>query len=398
MSGKALLISPFFYPELISTGRYNTHLSRALVEAGFALDVIAFHPLYPEWQPSPSNKQMPGVRILRGGAGIRYPKSPVLRRLVLELLFTWHVFRTCMAEKDGYDLTLYIFPPVLFSLIPRAIFKTSLRVGIIHDLQGIMANARRGAIRKMVSQITRILERKAFERCDLLVCLSTSMRNVVVDNYRVPVSKTFISYPFPSIAGGSTDDLTGILDSGHIHVVYSGALGEKQQPELLLAVYKAICEADEKAVCHFFSRGPLFEKLVAESSGLSMSRIRFHDLVSDANLAELYQRSTVQLIPQATGTGSGAFPSKLPNLLAMEVPVFAICDLDSELAQIIRESGCGRAVDSQDPVCLAREILELARNSRSEDPAERSARLSRYVSENFGLRPLIERLSEKNGN
>jgi colanic acid biosynthesis glycosyl transferase WcaI len=307
------------------------------------------------------------------------------------------VFRTCMAAKGGYDLTLYIFPPVLFSLLPRWIFKTGHRVGIIHDLQGIMANARRGAIRTAVSRITRFLERKAFDRCDWLVCLSTSMRNVVVDNYRVPASKTFISYPFPSIAGGSTDDLAEIFDAGHIHVVYSGALGEKQQPELVLAVYKAIYEADERAVCHFFSRGPLFDKLVVEASGLVIDRIRFHDLVPDENLAELYQRSTVQLIPQAEGTGSGAFPSKLPNLLATGVPVFAICDLDSELAQVVRESGCGRATNSQDPVRLAQEILDFARLSASEDPAERKGRLSRYVAEKCGLTPLIERLSMEDG-
>jgi hypothetical protein len=110
-------------------------------------------------------------------------------------------------------------------------------------------------------------------------------------------------------------------------------------------------------------------------------------------LAELYQRSTVQLIPQAEGTGSGAFPSKLPNLLVTGAYVFAICDLDSELSVIIKDSGCGEATNSRDPIKLSEEILIFARHSTSEDPDKRKERLSKYASENLNLRVLIEKIS-----
>jgi hypothetical protein len=56
MTERLLLLSPFFFPEPISTGRYNTFLVQALVDKGVHVDVICFHPLYPNWRPAAATK------------------------------------------------------------------------------------------------------------------------------------------------------------------------------------------------------------------------------------------------------------------------------------------------------------------------------------------------------
>ena len=93
---KALIFSPFFYPEAISTGKYNTHLAKALVRKGYSVDVIAFYPLYPEWKSKRTTASLKGVNIRRGGGFFVYSKSVILRRIQLELGFTvhtlWHIF------------------------------------------------------------------------------------------------------------------------------------------------------------------------------------------------------------------------------------------------------------------------------------------------------------------
>jgi colanic acid biosynthesis glycosyl transferase WcaI len=91
MTERLLLLSPFFFPEPISTGRYNTFLVQALVDKGVHVDVICFHPLYPNWRPRRSNKGLNGARISRGGAWMRFPKNNLLRRAVLEAGFLLHV-------------------------------------------------------------------------------------------------------------------------------------------------------------------------------------------------------------------------------------------------------------------------------------------------------------------
>lgn len=392
MSGKILLVSPFFYPEQISTGRYNTYFVKALVDAGFLVDVIASHPLYPNWRPEPCSWQISGVQIFRGGGKLRYPKHPVLRRLLLEIWFAYHVLRTCFSEPGKYEIALFIFPPILFAILPRWVFKSKYRVVIIHDLQSIMATASRGLIRSLIGRGMQCLEKSVLQRCDWLICLSSSMKKVLVDRYKIAASKVSVNYPFPSIVDGSTKDLAEVFESELVHVVYSGGLGEKQLPEFVLSVFKRLCEIDDRIVCHFFSGGPCFEMLKSEIAKQQIMRIRFHDLVPEENLMELYRRSTVQLIPQATGTGAGAFPSKLPNLLVAGVAVFAICDHDSELAQFVLDSECGRCNVGWGADSIAHEIIDFIKSLETQDSCVRQIKANRFIREQCDIFPLIERL------
>ena len=50
-----LIVSPFFYPELISTGKANQHLAEAFVAEGHGVTVVCSHPLYPTWVPMASD-------------------------------------------------------------------------------------------------------------------------------------------------------------------------------------------------------------------------------------------------------------------------------------------------------------------------------------------------------
>ncbi len=393
---KILFLSPFFHPEAISTGRYNGYLARALVEAGFRLDVITSHPLYPDWKPKASNATMVGAAIYRGGLSIRYPASAILRRIVLELWFAWYVGRLLVVSRERYEVGVVIFPPVCFALLPRRLFGAKKIVGIVHDLLGVMAKTRGGIVRRFIAKSMTSVERKAFQRCDRLICLSQAMREIMVRDYGIPAEKIVVRYPFPTFCKDPAEDCLKLLfDSTAIHVVYSGALGEKQRPKDLLDLFEAVCAEDPRVVCHIFSRGPLFDALQRSARGAAIQRrVLFHDLVPDESLVELYMRSHVQIIPQAEGTDAGAFPSKLPNLLVVGVPVFAICDRHSELASVIRESGCGLATDSRDPQGLARALADFVETVvGGESHPQRREWLSRYVEEKFSLSRLVTALT-----
>jgi colanic acid biosynthesis glycosyl transferase WcaI len=119
------------------------------------------------------------------------------------------------------------------------------------------------------------------------------------------------------------------MPRSHQHVVYSGALGNKQDPEHLVGFFSYAAQRLPGVMFHIFSDGQTYDSLRAQHS--SAGRIQFHSLVPDDELAELYARSTVQIIPQAQGTSEGSLPSKLPNILQAGVPILAVCDRDSEL-------------------------------------------------------------------
>jgi len=395
LSKRILFLSPFFHPELISTGRYNTHLVKALVAQGFAVEVVASHPLYPDWVPHFSDAALPGVRIHCGGLWMRYPRSNVLRRLMLELWYAGFALRHAWRLRKQVGLVIAILPPDLFLLpVSRLLPRGVPRVGIIHDLQGIMAISAASPLRRLVARMIRGVEKRVFSCCDTLICLSASMQQQLVQDYSIPASRCRIHYPFVTsdAEAGSGSLPEGMFPAGFLHVVYAGALGEKQMPWALLGFFRDLCALRADVMCHIFSSGPFFEDLRGSDAGAD-ERMRFHGLVADDALQALYACSTVQVIPQAGGTGAGAFPSKLPNLLAAGVPVFAICDPHRELATVIDETGAGRHTDQDDAAQWVAQLSAFLDEVKGRSHTEFRQLSAACMDDQFSVARLVEALS-----
>lgn len=385
-----LLVSPFFYPESISTGKYNTVLAESLVERGARVTVIASHPLYPGWRPKRSESALGGMTILRGGAGVRYPKSAVMRRVVLESWFAWHSFWRALWLRGRFDVVVAVLPPSMFALVLTAMFPKACKVGIVHDLQGVHAKSHGGLVARMAGAI----ERAAFRRFDRLIFLSKSMAVCAAQAGGFAEGKAEVCYPFVTVKPGAQRGvLEALFPQGSQHVVYAGALGKKQSPDRLLKVFEAAALCLPNVVFHVFSEGPEFDRLQREHEGCGA--IAFHPLVAEEDLAELYARSDVQVIPQMEGTAEGAFPSKLPNLLASGCAVLAICDRHSELNEVIRAAGTGAAQNDWEIAGIVESLRSLLERVSQESHAERARLAEPVVREMFGMDRLLDCILEE---
>ena len=384
-----LLLSPFIYPEPISTGKYNTELAKELVSNGISVTVIASHPLYPEWKPKKSDAQLNGMTIYRGGSWVPYPKSIIIRRILLELTFTIYTIKQLTRLRNSYDIIISVFPPsLLFCVINLFLQKSARKVGIIHDLQGVMANVANRKLRGPIIKIIRILEGKSFKCCEKLIFVSHSMARKAIYDYKLTQKNVEVHYPFVTLKKQKiTNDLVKIFPTTFKQIVYSGALGEKQNPIILLKFFQSLVTKRQDINCHIFSRGPLFEELKHKQKG---DGIFFHDLVPEENLYELYIRSNVQVIPQKKETSEGAIPSKLPNIISAGVPIFAICDSESEVAKIVSESGLGHSVHTWDIDILVDELITFLDVSVQWKHEQRQEMAKNYVRDNFQLYNIIE--------
>ncbi len=390
-----LLISPFFLPEPISTGRYNTWLVRGLVKQGAHVDVVTSYPIYPAWRPAPTNVEVPKVHVHRSGLYLRYPMSAISRRFLLETWFGIYALLWTARLRRRVDRVIAVIPPGSFLPAIRWMLPRHVRLfAIVHDLQGIMAMSTQGWRRKTVASVAGWIERRALAACDKVICLSESMQKAVVENYRIDRAKCEVYYPFVTLteSAGNGNKLQAYFPKGYCHVVYAGALGEKQQPRELVEFFERLCRKRSDIMCHIFSAGAFFGALQQEMKKRGINRIFLRELVPDENLAELYERSTVHVIPQAGGTGAGAFPSKLPNLLAAGVPVYAICDRDSELAEVIRESQAGVSVDGTDLDMWVERMEELLARIAHTPRAVIRRSAHDYVAKKFNLDRLIAAL------
>jgi glycosyltransferase involved in cell wall biosynthesis len=212
-------------------------------------------------------------------------------------------------------------------------------IGIVHDLQAIHLKPKGNKLKKLLLGLIKLVERAALNKCNKLIYLSREMRDEATFEYKLDETKSEIIYPFITVndfnCRGRLDEY---FDSKYFNLVYSGALGEKQNPKEIYDIAIKLVDINPNVRFIFFSRGPDFEKLKKLNSS---NQIIFNDLVKPESLGELLIKSDIQIVPQAPGTSKGSLPSKVPNILSSGSMIYAITDKNSELQELLSEQeGC----------------------------------------------------------
>ena len=369
------IITPFFFPEPISTGKFNTEMALALKERGHKVKVLCFHPFYPSWKIQKSTDSLEGIEIVRGGRFLKFTNNATIRRVILELSFTFFLLRNLSKLRGKTDVIIPVFPPSLGFLVAKLFLKKrTKKVGMVHDLQEIYANQKTNLIGKIISKSIHFVEKGCYQSCDLLIFLSQEMKDTAQDIYKLSPSKLRVQYPFITIdSENKTNDLEEILPREYKHIVYSGALGEKQHPKGLYELFDFCSKSLHRVMFHVFSQGNHFEELNEQNSN---NKIKFHPLVPKKNIEELYQRSSIQVVPQLPRTSKGSLPSKLPNLLVSGVNVVCITDKGSEIETLFQKNNFKTIITSWDREKI-KDIFEmlLQQEKRNENQIEISKNL-----------------------
>ncbi|MGZ5179610.1 MAG: glycosyltransferase [Ramlibacter sp.] len=390
MNEHVLLLSPFYFPEPIGAGRYNAHLAEYLRDAGSSVSVACSHPVYPEWSVHRTQEELPRVTAHRGGGFIRYPRGTLMRRLVLESWFTLHAMQVALSLRSRVDFVVAVFPPSLFWTLTVMLVPGRVpTLGIVHDLQATYAQRMPSRFARWVRAAVHHVERRAFNRCDKLVFMSHAMRDIALREYGLPPHKCIVAYPPATVrdTGATPEGPPALRDTSVRHVVYSGALGVKQNPRALLALLEDLARVRADVRCHVFSRGPVFEAL--RKSAAETGLVQFHDLVADEELAGMYERSAVQIVSEEPGASQGSLPSKLANILWMGVPVFCITDPSSELAQLVGDSGIGVTDSSFSHEHQLHALQDLLDRSESWDRGENKARIRAELADRFSFARIL---------
>ena len=349
-----LLISPFFYPEPISTGKFNTKLAEGLVALGHSVTVLCFHPFYPNWKVKGSTAQLEGVEIIRGGKNLTYTKKTILRRLILEISFAFFVIRKLGKYQKDKDIVIPIFPPsfAFYFMLPF-LNKKVRKVGMVHDLQEVYSEGKGGVINSAIRIFIHKIEKKCYQSCTKVLFLSAEMKSEAKRLYGLVEKKLEVQYPFITLGNKVTNELESIFDRDKINIVYSGALGEKQNPSALFDFFSYASQKIDNTVFHFFSEGETLRELARLNKNKS---IIFHSLVEIDNLEELYSKSDVQVIPQKENTSKGSLPSKLPNILVSGCKVLLITDANSEIEKFFMSNNLDTVVTSWDRDVLTEKL------------------------------------------
>lgn len=149
------------------------------------------------------------------------------------------------------------------------------------------------------------------------------------------------------------------LSKDKFTVVYAGNMGAAQGAEILLQSAKKLKERRDIQFVVFGGGVGYkeFEKNVQENG---LSNVVLNPLLPKSRVSEVYSAGDVALIIGKKGVGKTALPSKTWSIMACNTAIIASFDLDSELAEVIKESKAGVCVFPEDVDLLCKAIVDMS--------------------------------------
>ncbi|MBQ7850715.1 MAG: glycosyltransferase family 4 protein [Clostridia bacterium] len=372
---RMLMMSPYYPPEQISSSRMDRELDDAFLEAGFTL--VNHVPMPTRGVSSEVRRAYRSRRretLADGRIAVhRFPmfgegRNPLLRALryvLVNLVQYWHGSRT----KDADVIFAGSTPPTQGLLC--AMVKRKLKIPFVYNLQDVfpdsLVNAGMTAKGSLIWRVGRWVENLTYRNADRIIVISQSMkRNIVekgVPEDRIAVVPNWIDVEAVRPVARENNRLFeefGIPRDRFI-VVYAGNFGATQGADVVLRAAELLRdEADVQFVV--FGGGAEFEQ--ARVQAQQLSNVIISGLLPQERVPEVYSLGHAALITCRAGVGSSGMPSKTWSIMACNTPVIASFDMDSELAEILRESGAGSCVPAGDAQALAQEIRSSAQRWR----------------------------------
>jgi len=367
------ILSYNYAPEPTGIPFYNTGMATWFAAHGWRVTMHAGIPHYPWWRVPEAyaardyrggrgDEVMDGVEVQRVRHFVPAPPVSGKARMRLDASYLWRTLLRSFHQRQRPDVLVVIAPPFLGGLL-GLFLRWRHRVPVCWHVQDLQVDAALdlGMIPRHLGRILLWLERLILARVDLVTTVSQAMRRRLQAKCRTrqPVAM------FPNWADAETmRPWTGAnrfrqewgVDEATPVVMYSGNLGRKQGVEVLLEA------ATHVRVPHLLviaGEGAERADLEQRARELGVRRVRFVPLVPSERLAEFLCAGDVHCIPQRRAAAGLVMPSKLLNLMAVARPVVVTAPADSDLAAVVAQAGCGRAVEPEDSQCLGQALDEL---------------------------------------
>ena len=371
---RLVVLCPHFAPDLAPTGVVMTRIVTELAARGHELHVVTSLPWYRNHAIEPGW----GGRLWRTektewGSIIRvhpFPgksKSNLLRRALGFIAFSYAVgIRSVHADGLPFkvDGVLAMSPPLTLGLTGWCT-KIIRRAPLVFNIQDVFPDAaiQTGAIsNKKIIAAAKWLERVSYQRSDAVVLLSQDLRTNIANkinakhHHRLNVIPNFVD----TVAITPQDRMTnyrselGIGDQ--LVVMYAGNVGFSQSLNL---VVEAAAKFPEVA---FVVNGDGAARKKLQEDCAELANVYFGDYQPIERLSEVLATGDIHLVPLRTGLAAVSVPSKSYSILAAGRPMLAAIDLNTEIPNMLQQSGAGIAVEPDNAPAFIEALGRLVNN------------------------------------
>lgn len=369
-----LFLDAYYEPETIA----YTHLERDLIEGLISRDhkiwIVTPTPtrgLSKETKMIYKKKQRElkydgRVKVVRFWAP-QEGRNPLQRAL----RYFWCNLRTYQIAIKYKDIDVVFSnstPPtqgLLSGLVSKKLSKKNGRkVPFIYNLQDIfpdsLVNSGLAHKESFIWKVGRKIEDFTYERADKIILISQSFKRNIeakgVSYEKIEIIPNWIDldviHPVERYDNSLISEFN--FNPDKFIVTYAGNFGAAQGADIILKA-ASVLKKYEDIQFVLFGAGAYFEDVKKVSA--SLDNVFIHELMPQERISEVYSLGDVALITCKSGTGKAGMPSKTWSIMACNTPIIAAFDLESDLAEIIKESGAGECVEAENVDKLVEAIL-----------------------------------------
>lgn len=410
-----LRLSSYYFPEQISSSHLTNDLEDAYIKNN--IHSVRYVPTptrgideetYQKYKKIKYEEFRDGFIKVHRFSMFREGKNPIGRAIRYILVNIIQYFKGCGAKN--IDIVLAGSTPPTQGLLcgwvaKRLSKKYKRKVPFVYNLQDIFPDSlvHTGLTKKgsILWKIGRVVENITYKNADKIIVISEGFKKNIMAK-GVPEEKIVV---IPNWVDENTvvsvkkeenplfDKYN--LDRNKFYVCYSGNIGFTQNMEELCSAAKKL-EKSENIGIIIVGDGafkPQLEKIIAERKIKNITLIPFQDY---SEISNVFSLGDVGLIISKSGVGTNSVPSKTWSIMSAERPVLACFDNDSDLCDIVRDTGCGVCVEPDDIDGLVNAIITLSKNSEENIKMGKKGReyILKYLTKEIGTSKYVEVLKQ----
>jgi glycosyltransferase involved in cell wall biosynthesis len=367
---KLLLTHRYFWPDTAPYALMLRSISEGLAQDGHSVNVFCSKPSYRANTAAPATEVLNGIKIKRAWV-FQENKSNVALRILNVVIYSLRLFFHILFLRPDI-VTASTFPPVIVGWFASLATRIVGAKFIYHmqDIHPEVSQYSGGFLGKpLPAKILRWLDNQTLGRASAIVVLSDDMadtlRNRGNPDLPIHVINNFLLQSFDP-AGSVPEEYT--KRPGITRAIFAGNLGRFQNLPLLTEGIVNCLDRFPELELFFLGDGVALPE-IKEKWG-AHPQVKFAPFLPFSQAQPLIADANIGLVSLSPNIYRVAYPSKVLSYLGLGVPIFALIEPDSQLAQSIVKNGLGAVPQNADAKSIEQSMAEfmqgpsLAKNVR----------------------------------
>ena len=396
---RIIIYSYNYYPEPIGIAPLITELAEGLVKRGHEVRVVTGMPNYPERQIYEGYQGKLYMTELRNGVAIQRsyvlvrPRPTLLERVILDASFVVSSFIHALRGKRP-DVVFLTSPPLPIA-VPAALLGWLHRCPVILNLQDIIPEA---AIHVGLLKNKKLIW--VFEGLEKFAYRNATKISIIADQFAHNLIKKGVpAKKLVTIPNWVDTEFIHPLSKEHNYfrakyqlegkfvLMYSGNIGLTQGLETVVKAAKLLAHVPDLVVI-IVGEEKAIGRLLKFAQDLGANNVVVAPFQPRERLPEMLAAMDVGLVIQKQNVIAFNMPSKIQPILASGRPIIASVPLNGTAANVVRSSGGGLVVPSEDVNALAEAMWELYKNREKAESLGKYGR--QYALEHYSFQQALD--------